>query len=163
VYLAHGPTPSHFEAGRGEAFIGNWVEGRQPFLFFFSASWDEEKRLFGKMVRLVLIDEFRFTYDEWPGGGLSSTTIGPFLTHPPWLSVDPYLDAVHIVFDPGVVFGNGLHPTTRDCLLARPHIFCPLQCQPKRSGRNDQIPRGKGLRTILERRQSWLWRTSTSG
>jgi ribosomal protein L11 methyltransferase len=123
VYLVDGPVPSRFEAGLGVAFIGNWVEGRQSFLFFSSPSWDEVKRLLGEMPSLVVMDEFRFTYDEWQGGGLAPTRIGPFLIHPPWVSVDPYLDEVHIVLDPGVVFGNGLHPTTRDCLLALSHVF----------------------------------------
>ena len=123
VYLVDGPVPSCLEAELGAAFIGNWVEGRQSFLFFSSPSWDKVKRLLGDMPSLVVMDEFRFTYDEWQGGGLVPTRIGPFLIRPPWLSVDPCVDEVHIVLDPGVVFGNGLHPTTRDCLLALSHVF----------------------------------------
>jgi ribosomal protein L11 methyltransferase len=99
------------------------VEGRQSFVFFSSPSWDEVKRILSEMPGLVVMDEFRFTYDEWQGGGLTATRIGPFLIHPPWLSVDPCLDEVRIVLDPGVVFGNGLHPTTRDCVLALSHVF----------------------------------------
>jgi ribosomal protein L11 methyltransferase len=123
VYLVDGPVPSRFEAGLGGAFLGNWVEGMQSFLFFSRPSWDEVKRLLGDMPELVVMDEFRFTYDEWQGGGLEPTRIGPFLIHPPWLSVDPCLNEIHIILDPGVVFGNGLHPTTRDCLLALSHVF----------------------------------------
>jgi ribosomal protein L11 methyltransferase len=123
VYLLDGPVPSRFEAGLGAAFIGNWVEGKQSFLFFSSPSRDEVKQLLVEMPSLVVMDEFQFTYDEWQGGGLAPTRIGPFLIHPPWLSVDPNFDEVRIVLDPGVVFGNGLHPTTRDCLLALSHVF----------------------------------------
>lgn len=123
IYLVDGPVASRFETGLGAAFIGNWVEGSQSFLFFSRPAFDEVKWLLGEAPGLTVMDEFRFTYEEWQGGGLDPARIGPFEIRPPWLKVGSCPDAVEIVLDPGVVFGNGLHPTTRDCLLALSHVF----------------------------------------
>jgi len=123
VYLVDGPVASHLEAGLGASFIGNWVEGKQSFLFFSAPAQEEMKRLVDGMSDLTVMDEFRFTYDQWQGGGLTPTIVGPYLIHPPWLPADPRPDEIPIVLDPGVVFGNGLHPTTRDCLFALFEVF----------------------------------------
>jgi ribosomal protein L11 methyltransferase len=37
---------------------------------------------------------------------------------PTWLSYSPSFDEAVIELDPGMAFGTGLHPTTRQCLLA---------------------------------------------
>ncbi len=37
---------------------------------------------------------------------------------PHWDKVKANEKGIQIILDPGVVFGNGLHPTTRDCLRA---------------------------------------------
>lgn len=42
--------------------------------------------------------------------------IGPFFVRPSWSDVRD--DGVEIVLDPGMAFGTGLHPTTRQCLEA---------------------------------------------
>ena len=62
------------------------------------------------------------TYEEWQGGEVRPTRIGRFLIQPPWFKdTDVHQkqpDRHRILLDPGVVFGNGTHPTTRDCLEA---------------------------------------------
>jgi len=40
------------------------------------------------------------------------------VVRPTWLSYSPPPDEVVIELDPGMAFGTGLHPTTRQCLLA---------------------------------------------
>lgn len=42
--------------------------------------------------------------------------IGPFFVRPSWSNVRG--DGVELVLDPGIAFGTGLHPTTRQCLEA---------------------------------------------
>ncbi len=42
--------------------------------------------------------------------------IGPFFVRPSWSEARD--DGVEIVLDPGMAFGTGLHPTTRQCLEA---------------------------------------------
>jgi len=39
-----------------------------------------------------------------------------FLIVPPWKNAEAEKGLIKILLDPGVVFGTGLHPTTRDCL-----------------------------------------------
>ena len=72
--------------------------------------------------QLKLLDQFYMTYDQWHGGDDSPIIVGSFVVTPPWnQSVGKHhvkRGGHHIVLDPGVVFGTGLHPTTRDCLEA---------------------------------------------
>ena len=102
----------------GNAFIGNWVEGGSSFLFFSSPSLERVKGLLNHRPDLELDDDYHFSYDEWQGGGLDVLEIDPFVIAPPWLKNRPDNNAIKILLDPGVVFGNCLHPTTRDCLRA---------------------------------------------
>lgn len=44
--------------------------------------------------------------------------IGRFLVRPSWSASSAPSDGVEIVLDPGMAFGTGLHPTTRQCLEA---------------------------------------------
>jgi len=46
----------------------------------------------------------------------SPVRIGPFYIRPSWSAARE--DGIEIVLDPGMAFGTGLHPTTRQCLEA---------------------------------------------
>ena len=63
------------------------------------------------------------TYEQWQGGRLAPFTVGEFSIVPPWQARPPDGQTRTVYLDPGVVFGNGLHPTTRDCLLALTHAW----------------------------------------
>jgi ribosomal protein L11 methyltransferase len=67
---------------------------------------------------LELLEDYHFPYEQWQGGGPEPLKVEPFLIVPPWRSIEPDNGNIRILLDPGVVFGNGLHPTTRDCLRA---------------------------------------------
>lgn len=62
----------------------------------------------------------RIEDEDWLESWKSQFTpvrIGPFYIRPSW--TDPDHDAgIEIVLDPGMAFGTGLHPTTRQCLEA---------------------------------------------
>jgi len=118
IYLMKGVLRGRDEEFLGNAFIGNWVEGETSFLFFSSPSRERVKGLLNYRPDLELDDDYHFSYDEWQGGGLDVLEIDPFVILPPWLKNQPYNRAIEILLDPGVVFGNCLHPTTRDCLRA---------------------------------------------
>jgi len=118
IYLVRGILREKDEKFLGNAFIGNWVEGDSSFLFFSSPSREQVKGLLTDYPDLELDDDYHFSYDEWQGGGLDVLKIPPFVIAPPWLKIRPDKSAIRILLDPGVVFGNGLHPTTRDCLRA---------------------------------------------
>ncbi len=122
VYLLNGTVTPLDEASLGETFIGNWVEESSAFLFFLAPAEKEVAGLLEKRRELRLEDNYHFTYEGWQGGGLDTLKIGPFMVTPPWLESPSDADLIKILLDPGVVFGNCLHPTTRTCLEALPLI-----------------------------------------
>jgi ribosomal protein L11 methyltransferase len=102
-------------------FIGNWEEEGFSFLFFSEQSDGFVLKFIENHDSLKLLDQYHMSYEEWQGGKFSSLQIGRFLIIPPWEDkkkgvMEP--DNIKILLDPGVVFGNGLHPTTRDCIEA---------------------------------------------
>lgn len=100
----------------GASYIGNWVEDGYSFLFFSEPAIDTVERMISRQPGLVLVDCYQMGYEEWLGEKFKRFTVGNFLIVPPW---DPSPDdrsMKRIVLDPGVVFGTGTHPTTRDCL-----------------------------------------------
>lgn len=118
IYLLKGVVTDDEEMAFGNGYIGNWVEGEISFLFFSKPARDEVMRLLQTRSDLDLLDDYRFTYEEWQGGGLNALRVDSFLIIPPGIKQQQGDDAFRIILDPGVVFGNGLHPTTRDCLRA---------------------------------------------
>jgi len=122
IYLLNGTPTSSDEASLGQSFIGNWVEESNAFLFFSAPAEKQVAGLLQKRPELRLEDNFHFTYEDWQGGGLDPLEIGPFLVIPPWLEIPETHHGMKILLDPGVVFGNCLHPTTRTCLEALPLI-----------------------------------------
>ena len=91
---------------------------------FFSEPADQAvAQLLSDQPHVVMRDQFQMTYDEWHGGPLQVMKIAGFEITPPWLAPAEGLPDRQIVLDPGVVFGTGTHPTTRDCLIALEKIF----------------------------------------
>lgn len=101
----------------GDHFIGNWEEDGFSFLFFTSPASAIVNRVLNEQSELVLLDSYQMTYEEWQGEALTPMTIGRFHISPPWFHHHSH-EQFNIILDPGVVFGTGTHPTTRDCLLA---------------------------------------------
>jgi ribosomal protein L11 methyltransferase len=122
IYLLSGILRASDETALGNTFIGNWLEGESSFLFFSAPARDRVNALVEKQEVLRLEDEFHFTYEEWQGGGLDTLIMGPFMVVPPWMDRPETEGRIKILLDPGVVFGNCLHPTTRTCLEALPLI-----------------------------------------
>ncbi len=104
----------------GANFLGNWEEDGFSFLFFTEKASETVQTILDSQTELKLIDEYVMTYEEWLGEKLESRSLGNFTVSPPWDMPDtmflPNFGALHIVLDPGVVFGTGTHPTTYDCL-----------------------------------------------
>ncbi len=118
IYLLSGTLTESDESQLGDGFIGNWVEENSAFLFFSAPAEEAVTRLVQKRRELTLEDRFHFTYEDWQGGGFEVLNIGPFMVMPPWLDRPAPNGQIKILLDPGVVFGNCLHPTTRTCLEA---------------------------------------------
>jgi ribosomal protein L11 methyltransferase len=122
--LQKGSTPF------GDEFIGNWEEDGQSFLFFSQPSRQKIRDLLKNQPQLKLQDEYRMSYEEWHGGAVEPLRIGHIQVSPPWATfqnqstdmidapADGRGEVVDILLDPGVVFGNGTHPTTHHCIEA---------------------------------------------
>jgi len=117
IYYLEGRLASPFETF-GNSFIGNWEEGDTSFLFFPEPADEIIHRLIEDQPHLILSDHFCMTYDEWHGEPVEPFRAGRFFIMPPWKPSQTRETDVPIILDPGVVFGAGSHPTTRDCLNA---------------------------------------------
>ena len=105
-------------------FIGNWQEGDTAFLFFTEPADAHVDRLLSSQPWLRLLDTVQMPYAQWQGSVPEPLRVGRFRFIPPWsgvpegLAADPAEETHNILLDPGVVFGNGTHPTTLHCLEA---------------------------------------------
>jgi len=103
-------------------FLGNWEEEDDSILFFSNPADRQIENLLHRQPDLEYVDSYRMSYDHWLGEKFSTMELGPFRIVPPWEAANVQWDAIAdkrlIVLDPGLVFGTGTHPTTRDCLEA---------------------------------------------
>ena len=111
------------DAAFGDSYLGNWVEDGNSFLFFSEPSGNLVNQAINARPGLTVVDEFYFSYEDWQGGDAGPLRIEPFLILPPWGKEPADSDGMKIILDPGVVFGNCLHPTTRHCLEALSRVF----------------------------------------
>ncbi len=118
IYLIKGVPDETKETLLGPAFMGNWVEEGSSFLFFSRPAPREVSDLLDACPDLEMEDHFHFSYEDWQGGGLAPLVLEPFLIVPPWFEGNLEKGLIPLVLDPGVVFGNCLHPTTRACMRA---------------------------------------------
>lgn len=118
IYHVDGVFSRRHEKKLGRKFIGNWVEGDYSFLFFTEDPGTDIEKILNSQPNLNLLDKYSFSYEEWQGGGLEKNRIENFIIIPPWEEIDTDTTEHTIILDPGVVFGNGLHPTTKDCIRA---------------------------------------------
>ena len=103
----------------GDDFLGHWQEEESAFLFFSTAAQRQVDALISAQPQLTLVDHYQMPYEQWQGGHVERFTVGNITIRPSWRPAGPKLAGqMEIVLDPGVVFGNGHHTTTRDCLQA---------------------------------------------
>ena len=104
-------------------FIGNWQEEETAFLFFDRPALDRVERMTQDHPGLDLLDHFHMSYADWQGGGMAPFTEGRFAVTPAWAPEAHQETDYTLLLDPGVVFGAGTHPTTRDCLGLLDDLF----------------------------------------
>jgi ribosomal protein L11 methyltransferase len=108
-------------------FIGNWQEDGFSFLFFTEPSMDQVQDLIRVSPFLRFIDHYQMSYQDWLGDKVTPFCTDRFFISPPWDATVAPSSKLRITLDPGVVFGTGAHPTTRDCIEALEMAF---QSQP---------------------------------
>jgi ribosomal protein L11 methyltransferase len=106
----------------GRNFLGRWQEEDSAFLFFSAPAADAVADILRRQPHLRLLDSTQMAYAQWQGAAFAGERIGRFRFAPPWepqTPVEPEAAAARtLLLDPGLVFGAGTHPTTRDCLTA---------------------------------------------
>jgi ribosomal protein L11 methyltransferase len=109
-------------AAAGGSFIGLWQEEDSAFLFFSSPAEDVVRSILKDQPHLRLVDRTSMPYEQWQGMPAGGGRIGRFQVIPAWeppaAAAGAGGAAVPLILDPGLVFGAGSHPTTRDCLSA---------------------------------------------
>ena len=100
----------------GPHYLGLWLEDDTSFLFFSAPAPQEVERLLAP-GGLILRQRHELTYEQWQGGlELKPCLVGDLFFCPAWSPAPPPSGARRLLIDPGLVFGSGLHPTTRHCL-----------------------------------------------
>jgi len=121
IYYLKGRLELHNQIFQNN-FIGNWEEEDDSILFFSSSANQQIDKLLHRQPHLEYVDSYHMPYDQWLGEKFSTFEHGTFRIIPPWEftenRVDAVTDKLQILLDPGLVFGTGTHPTTRDCLEA---------------------------------------------
>lgn len=117
IYYVGGIIPAHLSVA-AEHFLGNWVEDDFSFLFFTRPAAQEVEEILARHPGTELLDHYEMTYGQWQGGNITPLRIGRFLLNPPWIKAAAGEGDISLTVDAGLVFGNGTHPTTQDCLSA---------------------------------------------
>ena len=147
IYQLGGKLTSHKEIPRN-CFIGNWEEDDFSFLFFSAPVHDEIKVLLRAQPQLTFIDSYQMPYEQWQGTEFTAFDQGCFQIIPPWENDGQGRpDKLPIILDPGIVFGTGTHPTTRDCLDA-----VQLACRERAPDRVLDLGTGTGLLALAAAR-----------
>ena len=147
IYQLDGRLTSQIQI-RHDFFIGNWEEADSSFLFFSKPADPEIKKLLRAQPQLTCIDSYHMSYEQWQGTAFKPFNHGCFHIIAPW-----HNDAVFeqgrfpVILDPGVVFGTGTHPTTRDCLDA-----LELACRQKAPEGVLDLGTGSGLLALAAAR-----------
>jgi len=122
IYLMKGLVSRKEEADFGKSFLGNWVEEDTCFLFFSVPSEGIVSKLLKERTDLQLLENYHFSYEEWQGPFSEPLRVDRFLIVPPWVSTSEGPGETKILLDPGLVFGTGLHASTRDSLKALSYV-----------------------------------------
>ncbi len=105
-------------------YIGCWNEGTSSFLFFKTDQKNLVKALVEAQPQLTLVDSYDMDYENWQGGNLKPFRVGPLWFCPSNENTGQKPEECKVIsFDPGVVFGTGLHPTTYDSLYLIVDLF----------------------------------------
>jgi ribosomal protein L11 methyltransferase len=122
IYLIKGLVSHEEEATLGQSFLGNWVEEDTCFLFFSEPSASLVSEVLARHPELNLLENYHFSYEEWQGAFSEPLRIDRFLIVPPWVDAAEEPTETRILLDPGLVFGTGLHASTRDSLKALSYV-----------------------------------------
>lgn len=117
VYELKGGVPPSFL--NLEGLLGVWPEADYTYLFFTAPADATLESFFREHLKFQLTRHYQLPYGHWQQLAASEPlTIDRFKIITKNQSVRLLSDEILLWIDPGVIFGSGLHPTTRGCLRA---------------------------------------------
>ncbi len=117
VYELKGGVPPPFL--NLEGLLGVWPEAEYTYLFFTSTADPTLQAFFREHPEFRLTRRYQLPYGQWQQLAVREPlSIACFKIITRQQDVDLSAGEVLLWIDPGVIFGSGLHPTTRGCLRA---------------------------------------------
>jgi ribosomal protein L11 methyltransferase len=117
VYELRGGIPPAFLDLEG--LLGIWPEADYTYLFFTAPADAALEVFFQGHPEFSLASRYRMLYGEWQQlAGEEPLVIDRFKIITKYQPIDLDPEEFLLWIDPGVIFGSGLHPTTRGCLRA---------------------------------------------
>jgi ribosomal protein L11 methyltransferase len=106
-------------------FLGIWPEPPFYYLFFEGNAGAGLSDWLKRQPGWVLRQSYRLDYGQWQQVSGEKMRIGPFVVEIAEGYEQPSMrgDSIPIRLDPGLVFGSGLHGSSRGCLLAISRLF----------------------------------------
>ena len=111
-----------------KGLLGVWPEGEYTYLFFSLPAEAAVAAFLDTHPEFRLTDYYRLRYGDWQDLAEGEPfQVGRFtISTRPDRSGEAAGDN-HLLIDPGVMFGSGLHPTTRGCLRALSLLYLRLR------------------------------------
>ena len=117
VYELKGGIPPAFLDLEG--LLGVWPEADYTYLFFTAPADVTLESFFREHPEFHLTRHYQLPYGQWQQLAVKEPlTIDRFIIITKKQQVDLSSGEILLWIDPGVIFGSGLHPTTRGCLRA---------------------------------------------
>lgn len=108
-----------------EGYLGLWPEHPYYYLFFDREASSVVGPWLVKQTGWHFRSIYRMNYEQWQQISREDIAVPPFLIRSWGPDTDDShgSDGILLRLDPGLVFGSGLHPSTRGCLLTIGRIF----------------------------------------
>jgi len=122
VYELKGGVPPPFLTLKG--LLGVWPEADYTYLFFTNPAEVTLESFLCKYPEYRLTRHYRLPYGHWQQlAAQEPLVIDRFKIITNKQSVELSAGEILLWIDPGVIFGSGLHPTTRGCLRALSRLY----------------------------------------
>jgi ribosomal protein L11 methyltransferase len=125
VYELKGGVPPPFLSLEG--LLGVWPEADYTYLFFTDAADDVLRTFFRQHPEFSLTRHYRMDYGQWQQlAAEEPLVVDRFKIITRRQHVQLGANDILLWIDPGVIFGSGLHPTTRGCLRGLSMLFAEM-------------------------------------
>lgn len=122
VYELKGGVPPPFL--NLEGLVGIWPEADYTYLFFTVAADAVVETFVREHPEFHLTHQYKLRYDQWQDlAAREPLTVDRFRIITRDRPVHLFSGEILLRIDPGVIFGSGLHPTTRGCLRALSRLY----------------------------------------